>query len=148
MNRKLTLGVLFILAIFTSATYINFVSAEESSPNISTTIVISQVYGGGGANTGTPTYKYDYVELFNLSSSPQSLNGLSIMYGSATGQFGSSATNIAELPSGVTLQPGQCNHESTLKRSPAASAGVFRSRRSCASAIPGQSPGKPPEQTA
>ena len=110
MNKKLFLGVLGILAIFTGATFINFVSAEkagQTAPQISTTIVISQVYGGGGANAGTPTYKYDYVELFNLSASPQSLDGLSIMYGSATGQFGSTAGNIAALPSGVTLQPGQ-----------------------------------------
>lgn len=111
MNRKLFTGVLAILALFTGATFINFVSAEkaerQAAPQISTTIVISQVYGGGGATAGTPTYKYDYVELLNISTSPQSLDGLSIMYGSQTGNFGSSAGNIAALPTGVTLQPGR-----------------------------------------
>jgi hypothetical protein len=110
MNRKLALGVLFILAIFTSATYINIVSAEEadqnSSPDVSTTIVISQVYSGGGSGTAGVTYKNDYVELLNVSSSSQSLNGLALQYGSATGNFGGSATQIFALPN-FTLQPGQ-----------------------------------------
>ncbi len=70
----------------------------------STTIVISQAYGGGGGATGT--YLNDYVELKNVSALPQSLSGLSLMYGSATGQFGSSATNIFALPA-TTLAPGQ-----------------------------------------
>jgi hypothetical protein len=70
----------------------------------STTLVISQAYGGGGGATGT--YSADYVELKNISSTPQSLDTLSIMYGSATGQFGSSAGNIQALPA-TTLAPGQ-----------------------------------------
>jgi len=55
----------------------------------SATIVISQVYGGGG-NTGAP-YKNDFVVLFNRSASPVSLTGMSIQYASATGtgNFGS-----------------------------------------------------------
>jgi len=70
----------------------------------SATIMISQVDGGGGGSTGT--YLNDYVELKNISSSPQSLNGLSLMYGSASGQFASSASNAFALPN-VTIQPGQ-----------------------------------------
>ncbi|HPW56928.1 MAG TPA: lamin tail domain-containing protein [Thermoanaerobaculaceae bacterium] len=50
---------------------------------VSTTVVISQVYGAGG-NSGA-TYRNDYVELFNLSSGPQSLSGWSLQYTSATG---------------------------------------------------------------
>ncbi len=67
----------------------------------STTVVISQLYGGGG-NTGAP-YANDYVELFNLSAAPVSLSGYSLQYFSATGT--SVSGNVA-LPS-VTLQPGQ-----------------------------------------
>ncbi len=70
----------------------------------STTLVISQAYGGGGGSTGT--YLHDYVELKNISSSPQSLNGLSLYYGSAAGQFASTATNAFALPD-TTLNPGQ-----------------------------------------
>ena len=43
-----------------------------------TGLVISQIYGGGG-NSGAP-YTFDYVELYNNSSSPISLNGDSIQY--------------------------------------------------------------------
>lgn len=50
----------------------------------STTVVISQVYGGGG-NSGA-THTHDFVELHNISSSPVSLAGWSLQYGSgATG---------------------------------------------------------------
>jgi Lamin Tail Domain/FG-GAP-like repeat len=81
-------------------------AVKADSPQASTTIVISQVYGGGGATSGTPTYIADYVELKNISSTPQSLNGLSLTYGSAAGNFASSATNAYALAN-VTLQPGQ-----------------------------------------
>lgn len=70
----------------------------------STTLTISQVYGGGGGGSGV--YQADYIELRNISASPQSLDTLRLMYGSNTGQFGSSTNNIVSLPA-VTLQPGQ-----------------------------------------
>ena len=105
MNRKFIIGSLFILAIFTSAIFINFASAE-TAPQVSTTIVISQVYGGGGSSVAGVTYKNDYVELFNVSSVPQSLNGLALQYGAATGNLGNTATQIFALPNFI-LQPGQ-----------------------------------------
>ena len=71
--------------------------AVPASPENSTTIVISQAYGGGG---GTGFYQFDYVELKNISGAVQSLNGLSLIYGSATGQFGSVATNSADGAAG------------------------------------------------
>ncbi|MGZ6069268.1 MAG: hypothetical protein ACXWVM_43130, partial [Polyangiales bacterium] len=36
-----------------------------TSQGLSTGLVISGVYGGGGGTTGTPTYDSDYVEIFN-----------------------------------------------------------------------------------
>ncbi|MCZ2082953.1 MAG: lamin tail domain-containing protein [Flavobacteriales bacterium] len=63
-------------------------------------IVISEVYGGGGGTTAT--YANDYVELVNLGSSPTTLTGANLQYGSATGTFNS----YAPLPS-ITLNPGQ-----------------------------------------
>jgi len=100
MNRKFALSFLSILAIIAGAFFINVTTAKAAS----TTLVISQAYGGGGGATGT--YQFDYVELKNISNSPQSLNGLQLMYGSSGGQFGSSAQNIFALPN-VTLNPGQ-----------------------------------------
>lgn len=77
---------------------------DDLAPAISTDLVISQAYGGGGGSTGT--YIADYIELKNISNTPKSLGGLSLMYGSATGQFGSSSGNIYALAN-VMVQPGQ-----------------------------------------
>jgi len=63
-------------------------------------LVISQVYGGGG-NTGAP-WSYDFIELYNTTSAPISLNGLSVQYASATG---TSWTNLTVLPN-TSLAPG------------------------------------------
>jgi hypothetical protein len=65
-------------------------------------IVISQVYGGGG-NSGA-TYTHDFIELFNSSTSPVSLNGWSVQYNSATST--TTTWQVTALPN-VTLQPGQ-----------------------------------------
>jgi hypothetical protein len=93
----LTLGVLVAMAAL-----IPLPAARAVSPNV----VISQVYGGGG-NSGA-TYRQDFIELFNRGGSPVSLAGWSVQYASATGtgSFGSSNTQITELPA-VTLAPGQ-----------------------------------------
>ncbi|MFM8710383.1 MAG: T9SS type A sorting domain-containing protein, partial [Sphingomonadales bacterium] len=84
----------------------------------STTLVISQVYGGGGATTGSATYQFDYIELYNRSSTSQSLNGLSLVYGSATGLFASSSSNAFALPN-VSIPSGgyyliQCGGAGTV----------------------------------
>ena len=67
----------------------------------STTVVISQIYTAGG-NSGA-VYNADYVELFNISATAQSLNGFALQYASAAGTTGS----VIALPAGITLQPGQ-----------------------------------------
>src|SRR5580698_2157519 len=68
----------------------------------STTVVISQVYGGGAS--ASATFSADYVELLNISSTPQSLDGFAVQYISAAGVSG--GTVVAKLV-GVTLAPGQ-----------------------------------------
>lgn len=67
--------------------------------------VISQVYGGGG--NGSAVYTHDFIELFNPSPVPVSLDGWSVQYASATGagSFGIDADQLTPL-SGI-LQPGQ-----------------------------------------
>ncbi|HEX3875557.1 MAG TPA: lamin tail domain-containing protein, partial [Bryobacteraceae bacterium] len=67
----------------------------------SSTLTISQVYGGGG-NSGA-TLKNDFIEILNVSGSPISLNGYSVQYASAGGNF--SGSNLTALPN-VMLQPG------------------------------------------
>ncbi|MBE1582367.1 ExeM/NucH family extracellular endonuclease [Nonomuraea angiospora] len=66
------------------------------------TVVISQVYGGGG-NSGAP-FTNDYVELFNRSGAPVSLDGWSVQYTSAAGT-GNFASNKAGLSGSIA--PGQ-----------------------------------------
>src|SRR4051794_31157730 len=48
-----------------------------TSEALSTSLVISQVYGGGSA---TAPYANDFVELFNMGAAPVSLDGVSIQY--------------------------------------------------------------------
>ena len=79
--------------------------ASRPAQALSSDIVISQVYGGGGNNGGV--YTNDFVELFNRGTTTVSLAGWSIQYTSATGTglFGS-ATNLITPLSG-SLAPGQ-----------------------------------------
>ena len=56
-------------------------------------IVISEVYGGGG-NTNA-TYKNDFIELYNPTSSPISLSGWSVQYTSAAGTTWTNITNLS-----------------------------------------------------
>ncbi len=66
---------------------------------VSTSVVISEVYGGGG--TTSSRYKYDFVELFNVGSTPVNLGGWSVQYGSTSG-----TTWLVTALSG-TIQPGK-----------------------------------------
>jgi hypothetical protein len=63
-------------------------------------VVISQVYGGGG-NSGA-TFTNDFVEIFNPTQAAVSLAGWSVQYASSTG----SSWQTTSLPS-IMLQPGQ-----------------------------------------
>jgi MYXO-CTERM domain-containing protein len=89
-----------------SASGSGFESAPEitrrTSAALSTGLVISQVYGGGG--NGSATYANDFVEIFNLGATAVPLAGLSLQYASSTGDF--SAANLITLPAD-TVQPGQ-----------------------------------------
>jgi hypothetical protein len=62
-------------------------------------LVISQMYGGGG-NSGAQ-YTYDYLELYNPTSSAINLNGLSYQYASSAG----TSWNSVILPN-ATVAPG------------------------------------------
>jgi len=92
--------IMFMKKIFTLilllASYLGFTQ--------STTVVISQAYGGGGGTTGT--YLFDYVELHNISNTSQDISGFSLQYGSATGNFGSSASNIYTFPASTSIPAG------------------------------------------
>jgi DNA/RNA endonuclease G (NUC1)/PKD repeat protein len=93
--RSLFLGFLFLScaperAVSPTLTPGGF-RAEVLAASTST-VVISQVYGGGG-NAGA-TLKNDFIELFNRSTEPLSLVGWSVQYGSSTGAI-SQKTDLA-----------------------------------------------------
>jgi len=92
MRRAIYSLIIFALAI-------GFFPIPRSISGISETIVISQVYGGGG-NSGA-WYKNDFIELFNRGTTPVNLNGWSVQYASAAG-----GTWQVTLLSGM-IEPGQ-----------------------------------------
>src|SRR4051812_16569871 len=79
------------------------VYAQGPQPSLgSTSIVISQVYGGAGCGTaGCSTYKNDFIELFNRSGSAVSVNGWSVQYAAATG----TSWQVTNLPN-VSIPAG------------------------------------------
>jgi len=91
-------AVLIALALLSPAVFMR--PALAIAPNgVSTTIVISQVYGGGG-NTGA-TWKNDFIELYNLGSTAVTVTGWSVQYASSTG------TSWQKTDLTGTIQPGQ-----------------------------------------
>lgn len=66
----------------------------------SSSIVISQVYGGGG-NSGA-TWKNDFVELFNRSSVAVDITGWTVQYASSAGTSWQKSNNLSGI-----IQPGQ-----------------------------------------
>ena len=73
----------------------------NSNPNPSTGVVISQIYGAGG-NSGS-LFNADYVELYNRTSTSQTLSGYSIQYASSsatTNWTGKSKLPTITIPSG------------------------------------------------
>ncbi len=78
-----------------------FILCSFFSFSQSTTLVISQVFGGGG-NAGAP-YNADYLELHNVSGVAQSTSGFSVQYASATNVgawTGVFALPAASIPAG------------------------------------------------
>lgn len=72
-----------------STATINLLDNETAPPP---TVVINQVYGGGG-NSGS-TYTNDFIELYNYGNTPVSLNGWSVQYTNATGTGTWSKTDL------------------------------------------------------
>ena len=75
-----------------------------TSPNACNgSIVISQVYGGGGG--ANPTYGNDFIELHNRGAASVSVNGWAVQYASATGTAWSKTAlpNVSILPGAYLL---------------------------------------------
>jgi len=78
-------------------------SAPAGANPAGTGLVINEVYGGGG-NTGAPLTN-DFIELYNPTASPISVNGMSLQYRSAAGSGAPGASNVFALPN-KSVAPG------------------------------------------
>jgi uncharacterized protein len=79
-----TRGAVSILTVwlFSTLSFLGYyIVSPPPAQGVSSTIVISQIYGGGG-NTGA-TFKNDFIELFNRGSSTVNVTGWSVQYTSA-----------------------------------------------------------------
>ena len=73
-------------------------SGDVVASAISTSIVISQVYGGGGNLNAT--LRNDFIELYNLGSSTVSLTGWSVQYASSAGTTWQKTDLTGSIPPG------------------------------------------------
>src|SRR5437773_7340521 len=93
----------FSAAVVLLAVVAAVLGAARPAKAVSTTLVLSQVYGGGG-NSGA-TYTNDFIEVFNRGSLLVDLTFMSVQYGATTGNIGPNSAQITPL-SGF-LAPGQ-----------------------------------------
>src|SRR6185295_7530948 len=94
--------LLVLLSVCVCAGAFHVLGSRKNPTAASTSVVISQIYGGGG-NSGA-TLKNDFIELFNTSAAPVDISNWSIQYGSANGSTWQ-VTNLC--PSGAcTIAPG------------------------------------------
>ncbi|QAY59561.1 ExeM/NucH family extracellular endonuclease [Microbacterium protaetiae] len=93
MNRFATAAVCLITATASSLA----LAAPAVADVGGTTVVINEVYGGGG-NSGA-TFTNDFVELYNPSGAAISLDGWSVQYASATGATWNATTLSGSIPS-------------------------------------------------
>ena len=87
--KKRTAFIVCMCLVFFGALGNLFIKPTQAAAG--THVVISEIYGGGG-NSGS-SYKNDFIELYNPTSSSVSLSGWSVQYASSTGTF-NSITNL------------------------------------------------------
>jgi Lamin Tail Domain len=74
------------------------VLAPSASPAGSSSVVIGEVFAGGG-NAGAP-YTNDYVELFNRGSAPVDIGGWTVQYASSASTSWSATALTGTIPAG------------------------------------------------
>lgn len=96
MKKLLKSKLLSLFLAFSMMLGLVTIPVKSANAETATYVVISEVYGGGG--NGGATYKNDFIELYNPTSSDIDLTGWKIQYASKSGSF--SEQNNTEL-SGV-----------------------------------------------
>lgn len=82
-NFRIQRTAVLALGLITLAVVIHSLFFTQQVQGVSDTIVLSQVYGGGG-NSGA-TLKNDFIELFNRGTTSVDVSGWSVQYASAAG---------------------------------------------------------------
>jgi len=97
-RQRFRQGVLVtsLLVAFVASAY--YLALPPRAQLASSSIVISQVYGGGG-NSGA-TYKNDFVELFNRGNTTIDIAGWSVQYASAAGTTWRVTNLSGSIPAG------------------------------------------------
>jgi predicted extracellular nuclease len=86
--------------------FIVLVVGTQPAVAVSPTLVISQVYGGGG-NAGS-TFKNDFMEIYNRGSTAVDVRGWSVQYASSMGSTWTRTTLASPAaPDPVLIQPGR-----------------------------------------
>ena len=83
------------LAVIASGLLIPAAPAQASVP--AEGLILNEVYGGGGSTSTSASYKADFIEIYNPTSAPVSLNGASLQYRSGT-YNGTGAVSVLPLP--------------------------------------------------
>ena len=99
-RRLLLVAMAFLLL---GASLIQSRLPRKTSPAVSSGVVISQVYGGGG-NSGA-TLRNDFIELFNLGNTTVDVSQWSVQYASASGTSWQ-VTNLCAAASTCSIAPG------------------------------------------
>ncbi|HBP66423.1 MAG TPA: DNA/RNA non-specific endonuclease [Desulfosporosinus sp.] len=89
MKRKIAI-LLCVCSVFFGFSGTSF--STNANAATSSHVVISEIYGGGG-NSGS-SYKNDFIEIYNPTSSSVNLSGWSVQYASASGSF-NNITNLS-----------------------------------------------------
>ena len=94
-------GFVLLVALALALAALAPMAAPRPTRAVSTTLTVSQVYGGGG-NAGA-TLTHDFIELYNLTDAPIDLSGLSLQYASATGtgNLGANSGQLTELSGSI-----------------------------------------------
>lgn len=87
---------LLTAVILLITTFLPIGLVQKASASISEHVVISQVYGAGG-NSGA-LFNKDFIELYNPTDQPVSLEGWSVQYASAGGTSWNSTNLAGEIP--------------------------------------------------
>jgi predicted extracellular nuclease len=96
--RRSTGPVAALSALALAATFAGVAPTAAQAVDVSSNVVLSEVYGGGG-NSGAQ-YTNDFIELYNHGSAAQSVDGWSVQYASAAGTSWQATALTGSIPAG------------------------------------------------